>query len=267
MTALLGLKLFLVPTLIGGLTLTGRRWGPGVAGWLSAFPVISGPILYFVAIDHGPGFAATATEGTFSALPANIAFGLAYAWVSLRHGWPVSLAAAFVAYCVIAVLVAAASTPLVVSIPIVLFVLIVAPKLYPRVHATPISASKATRPSNADIPLRMLTGAAMVMLVTHFAATLGPRNSGVAAMFPVMGSVLVVFSHRHSGAAFAVRLLKGMLLGFYSFGTFCLALITTLRATSVGMAFVVSLASAAAVLALSRLWLAHGQRDGAAPGR
>lgn len=37
MTAVLALKLFLVPVLIYLVTLAGRRWGPLVAGWLSAF--------------------------------------------------------------------------------------------------------------------------------------------------------------------------------------------------------------------------------------
>jgi hypothetical protein len=38
MNAVLVLKLALVPMLILGVTLAGRRWGPSVAGWLSAFP-------------------------------------------------------------------------------------------------------------------------------------------------------------------------------------------------------------------------------------
>ena len=44
------LKLILVPALIAGVTLAGRRWGPAVAGWLSAFPVVAGPILLVMAL-------------------------------------------------------------------------------------------------------------------------------------------------------------------------------------------------------------------------
>ena len=44
MTSLWLLKLLLVPALIYAVTLAGRRWGPDVAGWLSAFPILSGPI-------------------------------------------------------------------------------------------------------------------------------------------------------------------------------------------------------------------------------
>jgi hypothetical protein len=71
------LKLILVPALIAGVTLAGRRWGPAVAGWLSAFPVVAGPILLFMALEHGPTFAATAAIGTLSAVLAILAFGVA----------------------------------------------------------------------------------------------------------------------------------------------------------------------------------------------
>jgi hypothetical protein len=46
MNAVLLLKLLLVPLLIYLVTLAGRRWGPAVAGWLSAFPIVAGPILF-----------------------------------------------------------------------------------------------------------------------------------------------------------------------------------------------------------------------------
>ena len=39
-----------------------------------------------------------------------------------------------------------------------------------------------------------------------------------------MSTVLVAFSHRQSGADFAVRLLRGMVYNYYAFATFCLVL-------------------------------------------
>lgn len=63
MIVLLALKLMLVPSLTAGITLSGRRWGPSVAGWLSAFPVVGGPILFFIAIEQGPAFASAAAVG------------------------------------------------------------------------------------------------------------------------------------------------------------------------------------------------------------
>src|SRR4051794_1227544 len=52
MSVVLGLKLVLVPSLIAGATLAGRQWGAFVAGWLSALPLVAGPILFFIAIEQ-----------------------------------------------------------------------------------------------------------------------------------------------------------------------------------------------------------------------
>lgn len=56
MTAVLALKLTLVPLLIYLVTLAGRRWGPAVAGWL-AFPIVAGPTLLTLALEQGLPFA------------------------------------------------------------------------------------------------------------------------------------------------------------------------------------------------------------------
>jgi len=95
----------------------------------------------------------------------------------------------------------------------------------------------------------------LVLSVTHFATRLGPNLSGVFAMFPIMGSVLVVFSHRQSGPAFAVHLLRGMVLGFYAFSTFCAVLALALNSAFSKHAFLLALGAAVLVQALSRLYL------------
>jgi uncharacterized membrane protein len=101
--------------------------------------------------------------------------------------------------------------------------------------------------------------------VTHFSSALGPQLSGSFAMFPVMASVLVVFSHRHSGAAFAVHLLWGMVLGYYAFFVFCIILTLMLPVTSIGLAFLMSLGAAVLVQAISHLHLQRAQRLHASP--
>jgi cobalamin synthase len=78
------LKLFLVPALIYAVTLVGRKWGPGVAGWMSAFPIMSGPILLTVTLEQGAAFAARAAEGTLLAVVAVLVFSVVYAWVAER---------------------------------------------------------------------------------------------------------------------------------------------------------------------------------------
>jgi uncharacterized membrane protein len=255
----LALKLFLVPSLIWGVTIAGRRWGPAFGGWLSAFPLISAPILFFVALQQGTQFAADAAVGTLAAVPANVAFGLAYAWTATRHGWLVSLIAGLAAwFALVACLnLWAPGFPLVVGL--VAAVLLVAPRLYP-----PLDAEGAASTHASDILWRMVAGAALVLAVTHFSGTLGARLSGALAMFPVMGSVLAVFSHRHSGAAFTIHLLRGMVLGFFSFASFCIVLALTLPALGIAPAFLLSLGCAVLVHACTRVLLRRSRHRGSA---
>src|SRR5437660_411979 len=46
--------------------MAGRRWGPGVSGWLVGFPLTSGPVAFFLALDQGVSFAAGAAVAGFA---------------------------------------------------------------------------------------------------------------------------------------------------------------------------------------------------------
>ena len=172
--------------------------------------------------------------------------------------WRVCLAAAFAAYFSAVALLSLAPPTVWIVAPLVFAGLWIAPRLFPRI--APAASMPASRGN--DIYLRMIAGAILVYLVTRFSAALGPQLSGMFAMFPVMASVLVAFSHRHSGAEFAVNLLRGMVLGFYAFATFCLVLALTLPTVGITAAFVASLGCAALVQAGSRVYL---RRKGNAP--
>lgn len=250
MPAILILKLFLVPTLIYAVTLAGRRWGPAVAGWLSAFPIVSGPILLTISLEQGAGFAATAAGGTLLAVVAILVFSIAYAWACLRFSVIGSLACALLAYAVAVAGLQAIRIPPVAAFALVLGALLIAPRLFPEIAPT----AQPGRAHYNDLPWRMLAGGALVLLVTFAASRIGARLSGFFAMFPVMSTVLVGFSHRHVGPSFAVALLRGMVFGYYAFAVFCLALSLLLPTQPLAVAFCAAFACALAVqLGVKRL--------------
>src|SRR5262245_24251062 len=79
-------KVVVPPVLIGAASLAGRRWGQAVSGWFVGLPLTSGPIAFFVALDHGVSFAAATALGALSAAMAEAAFCLAYGHAARRAG-------------------------------------------------------------------------------------------------------------------------------------------------------------------------------------
>ena len=248
--ALVALKITLVPLLIGAITLAGRRWGPSVAGWLSGLPVVAGPIMYFMALENGAEFASRAIVGMLLGVFAMLGFLLGYAWASTRWSWRLSLFCALSAYFVAVALL----NPLDVSTSavavMVLGVLLLAPRLFPRAKLRAIGVA----PPRGEIFVRMVAGAILVLAVTYFAASFGARLSGLFAMFPVISTVLAVFSHRQCGHEFTICLLRGIVFGWYAFVVFCVVLGWALPSFGIGAAFLVAIAGAAvAQIASGRL--------------
>lgn len=252
MTPILILKLCLVPFLIWMVTLAGRRWGPAVAGWLSAFPIVAGPILLAIALEQGPGFAASAAEGTLLAVVAILIFSIVYAWAAHRLGVAGAMACALLAWALAVAGLQAITMPLAAGFALVWIALLVAPRLFPAL--APSAPRSASRPN--DLPWRMLAGAALVLSVTFAASHIGARLSGFFAMFPVMSTVLVGFSHVYSGPAFAVTMLRGMVAGYFAFSVFCLVVALGLRHESIALAFGAAFACALAIQVGARRMLA-----------
>ena len=99
----LALKVALAPLLVALATLAGRRWGAVVAGIVTAVPVVAGPILAILTIEHGRAFGAAAARGALLGVVALSAFcvGLRAPGGSGRP-WLPALAAGWVAYLVVA---------------------------------------------------------------------------------------------------------------------------------------------------------------------
>jgi len=239
------LKLLLVPSLIALVTLAGRRWGPSVAGWLSAFPIVAGPILLAIALEQGTDFAAVAAANTLLAVLAIVVFSIVYARSAVRPGAGVArcLAAALLAWGLAVAVLQGVHLPIWLVFGAVLAALLAAPRLIGQAPA-PVAAN--ARPAR-DLPWRMLAGAVLTVAVTQAAGGLGPELSGLFAMFPVMSTVLVGFSHRASGPGFAVALLRGMVDGYVAFAVFCGVLALLLPGRGPGLPFVAATACALAV--------------------
>ena len=76
-----------------------------------------------------------------------------------------------------------------------------------------------------------------MLALTAVSGALGAHLSGLLAPFPIITSVLAVFTHAHGGPPRSRVLLRNFLLGFYGFAAFCFVLAIALPAMSTAAAF------------------------------
>ena len=97
-----------------------------------------------------------------------------------------------------------------------------------------------------DLPARAIATAVLVVLLTGFAAFLGPALTGALAPFPIALSVVCAFTVAQSGHAGVLALLRGIVPGLDGFALFCFLVAVLINKMSATAAF--SLATAAAVI-------------------
>ena len=252
--SLLAVKLILTPILIGVATVAARRWGPVVGGWVAGLPLTSGPVSVFLAIEQGRGFAAQAARATLLGLIAVGAFCVTYSRTARNRAWKTCTALALAVYLLMTWALSFVSVSLVVE-TLLVFVL-----LYIALSAAGLLISEAfgVRAPWWDLPLRMATATAIVLLITGGAEYVGPKWSGLLSPFPVFACVMAIFSHRHNGAMAARQLLRGVIIGSFAFASFFA--IVAFGIERMGLPFTYCIASGVA-LAVNGLSLVGLVRD------
>lgn len=247
------IKLILAPLFIGGVTLVGKRWGAGVAGYLTAFPLVSGAILMFLTLQHGSKFGAEAAIGGLFAVSSSLTFVTVYSWVCLRRNWLQSILITMTAWLVVFGVFAQLPQSSAVALILALGFLAIAPCILPRPRG------QSAAPANPNVVPRMVAGAALVICVTALGGILGSTWSGLLSGFPIMLIVLSVFYQRTSGAEFVARFLRGTLNGFYSNIALCITLSLLLPRWKMIPSLALGAVASMVVLAGGWVWSRHNR--------
>ena len=217
---LLAAKIFLSPLCVLAVSLAGRRWGVAVAGMLGGLPVVAGPILLVETLLHGRDFGADAAAGTLLGLAALTAFVVVYGRVAVAAGPVRSVLCGWTAFLLGVAILSPVQPPPVLSLVLVAACFALGLRLLPPAPGLPA----AVAPPWWDLPARALAALGLVLTLTAVSGALGPHLSGLLAPFPIITSVLAVFTHAHGGVAQVGVLLRNFLFGFYGFAAFCFTL-------------------------------------------
>jgi hypothetical protein len=210
------LKLTLAPALVVGATLVGRRWGPRAGGIMIALPLVAGPILLVITLQHGDTFGARAARGSLLGVVALSAFCVVFA-LATAPGWAAALGAGWLAYAAIGAAGSRWDAPPLLGLAIALAALAIARVL---LGADVGSGESPRAPPAWDLYARGVSTAALVFAITTAAAALGPAVSGVLTPFPIATSVLAAFALAHDGAGAARSMLRGFVAALPAFAAF-----------------------------------------------
>lgn len=249
------LKLTIVPLALWLFGVIERAHGPRVAGWLSGFPIVGGPLLAFITLDHGNQFGSQAALGAYFGLVPWLAFTMTYAFCARRLNpfWCTAIGFAIWTAVAYATVILEGGPRWLELVPLAAF--LGALFAYPR-----------GEPSDEERehvwwgqPARMLAGAGLTIVITQFSGALGTRWSGLFSTFPVMGSIICISSQLQYGRHAVQEVVAGMTMGLASVGTFCFALYVLLARMEMWPAFGLSLVISSTAHALT--WLLFKRRN------
>ena len=247
----------LTPALIAIATLSGRRWGPSIGGWLVGLPFTSGPVSFFLAIEQGTPFAAAAAAGSIGGAAASALFAVVYAALARRFAWPASLAGASLAF--FAGIGILRALPLGSDLPVPLLPLYLGTLVCCGISAWLIAEPGHVAPGvpapRWDLPARMAVATALVVSITTAAPVLGPQLTGLLTTYPIYASVLAVFAHAQRGPVAATHVIRGLCFGLLAFASFFFTIGALIDRAGIVVGFAAAIAAALAVQTMTLVWL------------
>ena len=248
---LLLLKLTLIPSVIALVTLAIRKWGNKIGGLIGSMPWTAGPILLFFILEQGKSFGIQSIQGAMTGILALITFCLSYSSFSRKLFWLPTLLLSYGLYGLTALLFNYLQLNLLISYSLVIGYVLTALWLFPK----PTNQVANARRLPFDIVVRMLVATVFVLIITGLASVLGPNWSGILTPFPIMTSVLAIFSHTLQGSGAAITTLRGLVIGLLGFTTFLFLQTFLLPEFSVALSFGIALVVNALInLIASRIW-------------
>jgi hypothetical protein len=244
----LAAKILLAPTFVVGASLVARRYGARIGGLVGGLPVVAGPILLVFALSHGRAFAAGAAAGTLLGIVSLLAFIVVYAHLASRVQWGASLIFGWGTFFAVTGALSAIALGVDAALAVVLAAVALTLLALPRAQGERLSV--ASLPA-WDLPLRALSALALVLALTAVAGQLGPKLSGLLAPFPVIASVLAVFTHAQHGEQDLLRIMRGFVVGLVAYALFCFALAVSLESLGIAESFVLASGCALATQAVA----------------
>lgn len=226
-----------------------ERTGPVIGGLMATLPISAGPSYVFLALDHDAAFIA---QGALSSLPINAAtifMGLTYVVLAQRHNLVVSCGSAFAVWIAVASIIRMFDWTLTAGLAMNLIAFGICIPLLAGYRD--VKMPLVTR-RWYDIPMRASLVATLVAIVVSTSGWVGPKISGIIALYPVVFTSIMLILHPRIGGPPTAAVLANSAWGLLGFGMAIAVL--HLGAANFGSAIGLSLGLATCIVWNLTLW-------------
>jgi hypothetical protein len=211
----LGLRMAITAAFVVTASVITERSGPVIGALVATLPISAGPSYVFLALDHDAAFIA---EGALASLPINAAtifLGLTYVVLAQRNRALVSAAAAIAVWIGLASIIRMFQWSLAAGLIVNAITFAICVPLLRRYRH--VKMPLITR-RWYDIPLRASLVATLVATVVTLSGWVGPKVSGMIALFPVVFTSMMLILHPRIGGPPTAAVIANGAWGLMGFG-------------------------------------------------
>src|SRR2546423_13815834 len=192
----LGFRMAITAAFVVSASVITERSGPVIGALVATLPISAGPSYVFLALDHDAAFIA---EGALASLPINAAtifLGLTYVVLAQRYSAIVSCGTAVVVWIALASIIRSTQWTLASGLIVNAIAFAICVPLLRRFRH--VKMPLITR-RWYDIPLRAALVSTLVATVVTTSGWVGPKISGIIALFPIVFTSLMLILHPRLG--------------------------------------------------------------------
>ncbi len=212
---LLVLRMVVAAAFVVSASIITERSGPVIGALIATLPISAGPSYVFLALDHDAAFI---SDGSLASLPVNAAtifLGLTYVVLAQRRSVAVSLSAAVSVWFALVALMQTVQWSLWGGLAANAVAFAICLPLLRRYRD--VKMPLVTR-RWYDIPLRAALVATLVATVVGLSGWVGPRVSGVIALFPAVFTSMMLILHPRIGGRPTAAVIANSGWGLLGFG-------------------------------------------------
>lgn len=207
----IAVKMLAVVCVVVVATMIAERTRPAFAALIATLPLSVGAAYVLMALEHDAAFVGAAALKSVAGASATVVFIATYAQATLRMRPLPALAAAFIIWAPAAWFVHSTAWTIGSAVLFSIAILSIA-----YVLTFPLRGLRSTRPARRnwfDAPVRAISVAGFVGVLTAVSSQLGPSGTGTLANFPIIMSSVGLILHTRLGPEGAAGMLANSVAG------------------------------------------------------